>query len=140
MKLFSALRGSATRKSSLQDESQPLQCLGVYAIELSYEQTSFRLWLDIYATAAAFSTQIYLATGVIPSRQNIIGFQVLLYFVQKRMLHFLANKMAQNFKSQIVTRFRNGFLLFRLLLRLEIRTLCRQTRTSVVSSSRMAQN
>jgi hypothetical protein len=32
--------------------------------------------LNVHATAAVFSTQIYVATNVVPQRQKIIGFNV----------------------------------------------------------------
>jgi hypothetical protein len=55
---------------------QPPLVTGVAEVELSYEQQRYKLHLDVSATAAAFCTQVYLATGVIPSRQKIVGFKV----------------------------------------------------------------
>lgn len=54
---------------------QPPLVTGVAEVELSYEQQRYKLHLDVSATAAAFCTQVYLATGVIPSRQKIVGFK-----------------------------------------------------------------
>ncbi len=51
---------------------------GVYCVDLIHEEAKYRLYLDIYETAAVFSTRVYLATGVIPARQCIVGFQVML--------------------------------------------------------------
>ncbi len=58
-----------------QQEQAPVVS-GVVEVELSYEQSRHKLHLDVSATAAAFCTQIYLATGVIPARQKIVGFKV----------------------------------------------------------------
>jgi hypothetical protein len=51
---------------------------GVYCVDLFHEEARYRVYLDIYETAAVFSTRVYLATGVIPARQCIVGFQVML--------------------------------------------------------------
>ena len=56
---------------------QPPLVTGVAEVELSYEQQRHKLHLDVSATSAAFCTQVYLATGVIPARQKIVGFKVL---------------------------------------------------------------
>jgi hypothetical protein len=58
-----------------QQEQAPVVS-GVAEVEVSYEQSRYKLHLDVSATAAAFCTQIYLATGVIPARQKIVGFKV----------------------------------------------------------------
>ena len=58
------------------NEQQPPLVTGVAEVELSYEQHRYKLHLDVSATSAAFCTQVYLATGVIPSRQKIVGFKV----------------------------------------------------------------
>ena len=42
----------------------------VVEVEVSFEKHKFRVFLDICATAAAFSTQVYLATGVLPPDRN----------------------------------------------------------------------
>ena len=86
------------------------QILGVYVIELSYEQTCYRLWLDVYATVAAFSTRVYLATGVIPQRQNIVGFQVTFKeFMMKISAHriFYSLVLAMKFPCLLMLIFAN---------------------------------
>jgi hypothetical protein len=54
---------------------------GVFCVDLFHEDARYRFKLDIYETAAVFSTRVYLATGVIPARQCILGFQVILGFL-----------------------------------------------------------
>mmetsp|Transcript_14711 Transcript_14711/g.22878 ORF Transcript_14711/g.22878 Transcript_14711/m.22878 type:complete len:82 (+) Transcript_14711:71-316(+) len=61
----------------LRPEARPqVQPTSVAAVMLAYEDKSFNLHLDITASVAAFSVRVYLATGVFPNRQKIIGFAV----------------------------------------------------------------
>ena len=43
-------------------------------VVLSYEDSSFRIYIDLDDPASLFFTQVYLATNVWPPRQSITGF------------------------------------------------------------------
>eukprot|EP00292_Cryptomonas_paramecium_P009021 CAMPEP_0113706040 /NCGR_PEP_ID=MMETSP0038_2-20120614/27488_1 /TAXON_ID=2898 /ORGANISM="Cryptomonas paramecium" /LENGTH=254 /DNA_ID=CAMNT_0000631157 /DNA_START=23 /DNA_END=783 /DNA_ORIENTATION=- /assembly_acc=CAM_ASM_000170 len=66
--------GVGNPQPSPEKESPPLSS-GIAEVELHYEHTKHRLHMDLGATAAAFCTQVYLATGVVPARQKIVGFK-----------------------------------------------------------------
>ena len=39
-----------------------------------YERAKHRVFMDVGATASAFEMNTYLATGVMPTRQKLVGF------------------------------------------------------------------
>lgn len=84
---------------SQSQNDQPALVSGVAEVELSYEQQRHKLHLDVSATAAAFSTQVYLATGVIPSRQKIVGFKVFWFNNRKRYDRFPDCTAARSFQT-----------------------------------------
>ena len=43
-------------------------------VVLSYQDSSFKIYIDLDAPASLFFTQVYLATSVWPPRQKITGF------------------------------------------------------------------
>ena len=40
-----------------------------------YEKSKHRVFVDMGATVSAFEIHVYLATGVMPSRQKLVGFE-----------------------------------------------------------------
>ena len=50
-----------------------------------YEKSKHRVFMDVGATVSAFEMHIYLATGVMPTRQKLLGFEgaFMKIFIQK---------------------------------------------------------
>jgi len=74
--------GGATMKSMLAQakemmgnvvESKPVVA-GTTFVFVWYEKSKHRVFMDVGATVAAFEMHVYLATGVIPPRQKLVGF------------------------------------------------------------------
>ena len=74
--------GGATMKSMLAQakemmgnvvESKPVVA-GTTFVFVWYEKSKHRVFMDVGATVAAFEMHVFLATGVIPPRQKIVGF------------------------------------------------------------------
>ena len=54
-------------------ESKPVVA-GTTFVFVWYEKSKHRVFMDVGATVAAFEMHVYLATGVIPPRQKLVGF------------------------------------------------------------------
>jgi hypothetical protein len=54
-------------------ESKPVVA-GTTFVFVWYEKSKHRVFMDVGATVAAFEMHVYLATGVLPQRQRIVGF------------------------------------------------------------------
>ena len=54
-------------------ESKPVVA-GTTFVFVWYEKSKHRVFMDVGATVAAFEMHVYLATGVLPPRQKIVGF------------------------------------------------------------------
>lgn len=55
------------------DSAKPVTAGHTFVI-VWYERAKHRVFMDVGATASAFEMNLYLATGVMPTRQKLVGF------------------------------------------------------------------
>ena len=63
----------AQAKELMGVESKPVTA-GHTFVFVWYERAKHRVFMDVGATASAFEINTYLATGVMPTRQKLVGF------------------------------------------------------------------
>merc|ERR1719183_1645095 len=56
------------------ETSKPL-AEGMAVVFVWYAKSKHRVFIDIGAAVSAFQVHLYLATGVMPSRQKLVGFE-----------------------------------------------------------------
>jgi hypothetical protein len=48
---------------------------GTSFVYVRYENSTYRVFMDVWSTVSAFQIQLYLATGVLPMCQRLVGFE-----------------------------------------------------------------